>query len=318
MDENRLFSIIVPVFNRQNKLNHTLSSLAAQSYRPLEIVLVDNASTDDSLSICMYFKEKHQGSDLSVQVLSEPKPGANAARNTGFRASKGDYLLFFDSDDLLYSDSLSIIFSHIYRHGFPEAVAFPFILRFPDGKTSRRPHRYSSDPASQLFDTVIATHNICIKRSLMEKTSLWDENLSRWQDLEFGFRLLLNIKNLFWIKGSPLYEVSVHDDSISGKTFSSDHYSLGKALEKIQNIIELLPEGNKKDHIQRGLSFKFCSLASQIKLENNSDLSHKYLDEAISKLPANRNRFSRSILRFHYYYSGNGGRGFWRAAEKLL
>lgn len=317
-NENLLISVVVPVFNRYDYLSRSLASLAGQTFRPLELIIVDNASTDGSLEICNKFRESNQDESLSIQVLAEPKPGANAARNKGLKAANGDYLYFFDSDDILYPKSIETIYGQLYKNHFPEAVAFPYILRYPDGKTSRRPHRYSEDPACQLFDTVLPTHGICFRRTVIEKTGLWDKDLLRWQDLEFGFRLLLNIDKLFWIKGEALYEVVVHPDSISGRTYTEDHEKLHATILKIQSIIGKLPPGKSTDRIQRALCFRLCSMASQIKLEKNNYLGGKYFAEALGKLPYSHKKFSTGVLRFHYFYTSLGGRGFWRLAEKIL
>jgi len=315
---NLLISVIVPVFNRQETLYNTLTSLSGQTFRPLELIFVDNASIDDSLEICNKFKESNQDETLSIQVLTEQKPGANAARNKGMKAANGDYFYFFDSDDTLFPKSIEIIYGQLFKNNFPIAIAFPFNLKYPDGKTSKRPHRYSSDPANQLFDTVIPTHGVLFRRTLIGKIGLWDKNLLRWQDLEFGFRLLLNVNKLIWIKGEPLYEVNVHSDSISGKSFSEDHERLYATILKIQDIIDKLKPGKTTERIQRALCFRLCSMASQIRHENNPKLGRKYFLDSVDKLPVSRKKISSCILHFHFFYTSLGDRGLWRLAEKIL
>lgn len=313
-----LISVIVPIYNRQDTLEVSIKSIAGQTYRPLELILVDNSSTDNTLAVCNELMNSNKDDTLKIIVLSEQKPGANAARNKGIKFASGDYLYFFDSDDILYPGSLEIIYRQLFRNRFPETIAFPFILKFPDNKKSKRPHRYSRSPASQLFDTVLPTHGFMFKRSLISKTGMWDKNLFRWQDMEFGFRILINTEKLVWIKGSPLYEVKVHKDSISGNSYSIDHELLYKTLLKIQTIINVQKPLHSKNRLQKALCFRICSMASQIRLEGNEELGNKYFNEAINKLPLKCNFFSRNILRFHFYYSGKGGRGFWRLAEIIL
>ena len=318
IEKNPLISVIIPFYNREKRLEQTLKSIACQTYSPIELILVDNGSTDGSLLVCETFQATNSHEGFQVILLQERQKGANAARNAGFKASSGDYLFFFDSDDRLYPESLATIVHNLSIFGFPEILIFPFKLRFPNNHFANRPHRFSSKPADQLFDPVILTNNVCIRQDLAIKNGLWDETLQRWQDLEYGFRLLLNGKNVYWIKGKPLYEVSVHKDSISGNSYSLDHKILFASLSKIQDTISGIPSGNKRDKIQRALCFKICSMASQIRQENNKELSKKYLSEALNKLPENKKHFSRLILKIHYFYTGHGGRGFWRLAEKTL
>ena len=318
MEKNPLISVIVPFYNREKRLGQTLKSIACQTYSPIELILVDNESTDGSLAVCEAFQSTNSHEGFQVILLRECQKGANAARNAGFRASSGNYLFFFDSDDRLYPESLATIISNLSIFGFPEIIIFPFKLRLSNDQIANRPHRFSSKPADQLFDPVILTNNVCISHSLALKNGLWDETLQRWQDLEYGFRLLLNAKNVYWIKGKPLYEVFTHKNSISGNSYCLDHKILFASLSKIQDIINGLPFGNKRDKIQRALCFKICSMAAQIRQENNKELSKKYLSEALNKLPANKRDFSRMILKIHYFYTGHGGRGFWRLAEKIF
>lgn len=94
-------TIIVPVYNSGETLTRCLNSLCKQDYRDLEILLVDNNSTDNSSAIC----EKYSQNDYRIRVLQEKKQGPSAARNKGILAGTGDILCFVDSDDELICDT---------------------------------------------------------------------------------------------------------------------------------------------------------------------------------------------------------------------
>ena len=98
-------SIIIPYYNRERLLERTLRSVKRQTYRPVEIILVDNASTDHSAAVARRFKEEAEDG-MTVHLLRENTPGAAAARNCGLRAAQGEYVYFFDSDDELSEDFL--------------------------------------------------------------------------------------------------------------------------------------------------------------------------------------------------------------------
>jgi glycosyltransferase involved in cell wall biosynthesis len=316
--QSPLISIIIPVLNREDVLVNTLQSIAEQTYRPIELVLVDNGSEDDSLKLCYDFQASHSDGFLQVLVYQEPRRGANAARNTGLSLATGDYLMFFDSDDLMYTDCITRIVNQLVLNNFPKAIAMPYTIVFPNGKRSRRPHYYSADPADQLFDILVCTHNVCLKRTLPEKTGPWVEDLMRWQDLEFGFRVLLLTNDLFWIAGKPLYEVNFHLQSISGRSYTDDHDKLYDSLMKIRATIEKQPDSPEKDRQQRALCYKIGTVASQIRKEGNKELGQKYLEKALLQLPKKRRRRGKLILRFQFLYEGLGGRGLWRLVRVLL
>lgn len=313
-----MVSIIMPVFNREKLLPDTLRSIAEQTYRPLELVLVDNGSEDNSLAICHDFQAKNDDGFFRVQVFQELKKGANAARNTGLSLASGDYQMFFDSDDRMYPDCITRIVTQLFLNNFPKAIAFPYTIVFPNGHRVRRPHYYSANPADQLFDIVVCTHNVCLKRTLPEKTGTWVEDLQRWQDLEFGFRVLLLTNDLAWITGKPMYEVNFHKNSISGNSFSNDHEKLYETLMKIRATIEKQPDSLDKFRLQRALCYKIGTLASFLRREGNTQLGRKYLEKALLQMPKRFNKRGKLLLRFQFLYEGLGGRGLWRLARFLL
>ncbi|ETX06739.1 MAG: hypothetical protein ETSY2_15330, partial [Candidatus Entotheonella gemina] len=107
-DEPGLTSIIIPTYNRAGLLLETLNSVAAQRYRPIEIVVIDDGSTDATEALIRSFERHHRGDPgLSVRYRFQPHQGAWAARTLGLRLSRGAYIQFLDSDDLLHPDKLA-------------------------------------------------------------------------------------------------------------------------------------------------------------------------------------------------------------------
>ena len=90
-----MVSVVVPVYNVGEYLPHCLASIKGQTYSDLEIVLVDDGSTDDSGRICDEFAL----SDKRVRVIHQPNQGDFAARQTGLEAATGEYVYFIDGDD---------------------------------------------------------------------------------------------------------------------------------------------------------------------------------------------------------------------------
>jgi len=311
-------SIIVPVYNREKTLNLTLHSLFDQIYRPIELILVDNNSQDRSYEICKDFQDKYSHIFFRIKVIQETKKGANAARNAGLAIATGEYIMFFDSDDIMYNDCVANVVGDLIIEKFPTATAYPFFIKFPDGTLSIRPHIYSKKPADQLYTTIIPTHGICIKRETLNEIGPWDEQIERWQDLEFGFRVMLHIKDLNWFTAKPLYEVQYHDDSISGNSYFTDHKKLYASLIKIGAVIEEQAESKQKCKQQRALCYKICSLASQIRKEGHPELGNDYLQKALLNLPKSRKRLATGLLYFQFIYEGKGGRGFWKIARILM
>lgn len=102
---NPTVSIIVPVFNTEKYLSKCLDSLIGQTHQNIEIILVDDGSTDRSGAICDEYAKK----DSRFRVFHKENGGVSSARNLGIDNSNGDFLCFFDADDLIPKDSLSAL-----------------------------------------------------------------------------------------------------------------------------------------------------------------------------------------------------------------
>ena len=98
--ENKLVSVIVPVFNREKEIDRCVKSILNQTYENIELILVDDGSADSSLAICESYSEK----DQRVRVFHQENNGVSSARNCGIHKAKGEYLTFVDSDDYIASD----------------------------------------------------------------------------------------------------------------------------------------------------------------------------------------------------------------------
>ena len=312
LNQQKLLSVIVPVFNRAPVLKTCLESIRLQSYRPLELILVDNNSKDESLQICLEYQQQYHTADFSIAVLQETKKGACAARNKGYVASTGDYLLFFDSDDRLYPDYAAVMFREAALQHNPPLLACKADIEDRDRRFVF-PKRIHAQPAAQLYDPVLKTASCLIRRDLMEKCGPWDEDLQRWQDLEFGFRLLLHAPEICWIL-RPLFYSGVLGDSITYASYSADHHKMNLSLDKIRQHIDQ-QKAEEKPALLKALAFKTISMAALLHREQSFDLSKQYYKKGLSLCPT---KSGTVLLRLHYLYTRHGGRGFWRLAEKIL
>lgn len=95
-----LFSIVIPLYNKENQIAHAIESVLAQTYADFALVIVDDGSTDDGYSIAAAF------SDPRIQIVRQQNGGVSVARNTGIGLAKGDYVCFLDADDLWLPEHL--------------------------------------------------------------------------------------------------------------------------------------------------------------------------------------------------------------------
>ena len=114
-----MVSVIIPIFNCQEYLARCLDSIINQTYEDLEIILINDGSTDKSFEICKEYADR----DKRVVVKSIENSGSSIARNEGIRISKGEYIMFVDSDDYIDSTLVEELLNAIYNNNVRISVA---------------------------------------------------------------------------------------------------------------------------------------------------------------------------------------------------
>ena len=132
-------SIVIPTFNRGDLIKETLDSVQAQTYKSWECIVVDDGSTDNTAMVLNSYQEK----DGRIQYIKRPEhlpKGANTCRNLGIEKAGGDYIVFFDSDDLMTPDHLEVKLKPFEDEAIDFTIAKTEFFNKPSHK---RDHRYS-------------------------------------------------------------------------------------------------------------------------------------------------------------------------------
>lgn len=109
MTEKPFFSIIIPVYNVETYLQQCLDSVINQSFKDFEVIIINDGSTDKSLSLCELFALKHK----HVKLINQKNQGLSSARNSGMAMASGKYIWFVDSDDYIQKNSLEILYIYL-------------------------------------------------------------------------------------------------------------------------------------------------------------------------------------------------------------
>lgn len=123
-----IISVIVPVYNVEDYLEKSLNSIFTQSFKDIEVICIDDESTDGSLEILEDFKQK----DNRVKIISQKNKGNGGARNTGLKHATGDFVYFFDSDDELFPEALEKMYNNAISNK-SDVVLFK-IARYVEGE----------------------------------------------------------------------------------------------------------------------------------------------------------------------------------------
>lgn len=119
---NMLLSVIVPVYNVKSYIDRCIRSILTQSYRDIELILIDDGSTDGSSLLCDEWAKK----DKRIVVVHKVNEGVSAARNTGLDVAKGDFITFVDSDDFIAPETYSENMSYLLNHQAVDILQFPY------------------------------------------------------------------------------------------------------------------------------------------------------------------------------------------------
>lgn len=125
-----LVSVIVPIYNTENYLDRCIESILCQTYTNMEIILVNDGSTDDSLSVC----ERYAAEDSRIQIISQSNRGIIAAKKAGIKLCRGKYVMFVDSDDWVEPELLETMVQAILESGC-SLVCTDIYKDFEEGRT---------------------------------------------------------------------------------------------------------------------------------------------------------------------------------------
>ena len=307
-------TIVIPVYNREKIVSATLNCVAAQTYRPLNLILVDNNSTDASLQVLREFMEANQAPDFRITVLQETTPGACAARNCGLMAAKSEWIMFFDSDDLMTPDYVEQYDKAM--NADPDADIFAIRLQLDDGKGIRQlafvPHDIF---ANHIIHSMLSTQRYIARRKHFIEAGCWNRNTPTWDDWELGIRMLLSRPKIHYICDKARVTAVFQNESITGENFHSKHGTWEHAIDIAESDIAN-SDIAEKDRLIYLLNYRRVVLAAHYRREKCSDLADALYRNTLERYRHNFCR--RAMLALAYRYISAGGRGFGRLISTIF
>lgn len=261
-------SVIIPAYNASAFLEETLNSIFTQSFSNWEVIVVDDGSTDATIAICEEFNTKN------VRVIRQQNAGVAVARNNGLLNSKGEYVVFFDADDLMSPGFLServSVLDNEKEIGFVGGLVETFPL------AAKMRMAAGSDPVNQIlfFDAAFVTipSNYLFRKDILIKNNIFfNKQLSSSADRFFILEVAKFAKgtNLSSENGKLLYRFTSQS--------MSNHVTPGLIIDNEKFYYELkrkklLPDGRK----HKFNSFYFLSLAKGFGMVKSWKMVLKYL-----------------------------------------
>ncbi len=230
MNAPPLVSIVMPAFNAARWLPSALDSALAQTYPHFELIVVDDGSADSTPSILETYRINH-----GIRVITQNNQGQSAAANRGLAEARGDYIKFFDADDVMSPVMLATQVAALAHQ--PGCVAYGAWGRFHDHPDeavfSTHPGWHDSPPLDWIVETWADTEPMyqcalfLLPRELLQRVGGWDARLGLINDFEFFTRLVLSSRGLVFTPDARLFYRSGLAGSLSR---TKSHAALASGL----------------------------------------------------------------------------------------
>ncbi|MBD2070605.1 glycosyltransferase [Leptolyngbya sp. FACHB-671] len=276
----KLVSVIIPCFNAEKWIAEAIGSCLNQTYSAVEIIIIDDGSTDGSLDVIKRYGDR-------VIWESGPNRGGNYARNQGFALSKGDYIQYLDADDYLLPEKLE------RQVHFLEETAFDVVYgdwrhqyHLPNGDSYLEDIKVTGNQPdlleSLLADWWVSPACLLFKRSPIAQVGGWDESLKAGQDRDFFLSIVMSGAKVGYQSGC--YSIYRRHGNVTVSTSSKTRY-----LESHQIILEkaekmLLAEGKLSQSYRDAMAQSYFMLARGY-LEFDPPQYFKLLEKTLTLSP---------------------------------
>lgn len=212
---SKLISIIIPTYNRAHIIGETLDSILAQTYTHWECIVVDDGSTDGTEDLMAEYMERDTRFRYYHRPANKPK-GPCSCRNYGFEQSRGAYVNFFDSDDLLKPEAFEKALNG-FKQDTDAVIINSALIDFNTNTLHSRNRIYSENLLTDYFIgeiTFLVCGPLWRRNFLMQQNYLFDENIGNVDDWDFNLRMLYANPNLIFMDDVLIY-YRMHPNSFS-------------------------------------------------------------------------------------------------------
>ena len=240
---NETVSVIVPVYNAQRFLKKCITSIIMQTYTDLQIILVDDGSTDKSLTIC----NKFAAEDNRILVLRQNNRGVSAARNYGLDHVVGKYVTFVDSDDWLPRDGIKKLFDGLHASNSQFVVGnmyrlFPLRSSPEDFETLQISKRNPSSDDTEMFFSYMGYYAHVAKKLLLtriigEYSIRFPETIRCGEDSCFMLDYLSHCERVASIKDVVYYNTRLYDNTGGTRYYPERHIWANEVLSKYKAVV---------------------------------------------------------------------------------
>ena len=259
MSQMSKVSVIVPIYNVEKYLDKCVKSLLGQTLEDIEIILVDDGSTDNSGNIAKLFKEQNPN---KVKYYRKENGGLSDARNFGMQYAQGDYIAFLDSDDYIDKNAYQEMYEKAIEEN-SDYVECDFIWEYPNKKRVDK-REYYFGKQEMLTNVRVVAWNKLIKRDIIVNNKLEFPKGLRYEDVEFTYKLIPYLNRTSYVE-KPFVHYIQRENSIANDQNKRNI----EIFHVLDNVISYYKDHRLYDEYQDELEYiytrySFCSSLKRI------------------------------------------------------
>ena len=237
---NDLVSVVVPVYNVELYLEKCIKSIIEQTYINLEIILVNDGSTDSSLEICQRLAEI----DNRIRIINKSNGGLSDARNKGISNAKGDYVICIDSDDFISREMIEVLIANANKYSADVSCChFTNVYRtssFPQYSDVNKSGVVGKEEflEAYLYDSYISS-SMCTKMVKRDIASKIQYEVGKLYEDAFYHLELVKVADTFAYSTAPLYHYFHRENSITTSKYRKNNMHVIEAYERFYDFVEL-------------------------------------------------------------------------------
>ncbi len=304
--------VIVPVYNRAHLIERCLDSIMAQDYPEMQLVIVDNASTDATPQVISEWITRNSAAKRPIKFLCEPRRGAAVARQHGVEwviqsgFAESSVLFFFDSDDTMGDGLIRRAMTEFNADAGTDIVCWRIKSHLSDGSVlSTKPNTEHPGIVHHIMHSFLSTQRYASRLGFFNTTGGWNPSVMVWDDYELGLRIMLRSPRIK-VVNETLVNVYPQVESITGVDFSSKSGQWEEIMDLMSETIERSGRPDR-NHLENAICYRRIILAAQYHIEGHRDLAMDLFHTTI-KSPT-LSLFHRIVLRNAFLHARLGLRG---------
>ncbi len=272
-------SVVVPIYNVEKYIKKCMDSLVNQTLQEIQIIFVNDGSTDESGNIAKEYASKYPN---KIIYLEKENGGLSDARNFGMRYAEGEYIAFLDSDDYVENTMYEEMYNKALQEN-SDYVECDFLWEYPD-KTKKDKRNSYNNKKEMLTNVRVVAWNKLIKREILEKNNISFPKGLRYEDIEFTYKLIPYLNKVSYVDKEFVHYVQ-RNNSIA----NVQNERTAEVFTIFDNIIKYYQEKNFYEEYKEELEYSYsrillCSSLKRICKIKDSKTRKKLIEETFEKL----------------------------------